>query len=92
VLGDKRGAAAVVGMVIGIVVVSILVIVGLIVMFQVQNSLPSAQLSSTQQSQLSTFVNAIVGAFNMTTIIPIVLIVAAIIGVFFLFLRGGGGQ
>lgn len=84
--------------VIALIGIIIILTVGLVILYQVQNSVPTAALSSTQQSSLSNFVTSLVGAFQLAGVLPIVFVAGLIIGAFFLFFSmkneggAGGGQ
>lgn len=84
----RRSGGTVVGGVIALIAVSISVMIGYIVLVQVQNTLPTSTLSTTQQNNLNTIGSSLTNAFLLTTVLPVVLVASLILAGFFAFMGG----
>jgi ABC-type multidrug transport system permease subunit len=93
---SKLASAGTIVQVVALIGVIIILAIGLDVLYNVQNNIPSTSLSSAQQTGLNNLVTSMVGAFQLAGIIPIVMVAGIVISAFFLFFafgvgRGGGG-
>jgi len=88
-LKSRRGGT-VVGGVIALIAVAIAILIGYIVLVQVQNTLPTSTLTTTQVDNLNSIGDSLTNAFLLTTVLPVVLVASLILAGFFAFMGGEG--
>jgi hypothetical protein len=89
----RRGAMDLIWGVIAVVAVVIIVGVGLIILFDVQNvATTTGNLNSAQSSTLSSTFASMVSSYGLLPIVVIVMAAGLVIGAFFIFVRPGGGE
>ena len=81
--------------VVAVVAIAIIIGIGLIILYNVQNTATSAGLSSAQSVQVNTTFTNMIGSYGLLPILVIVVAAGLIISGFFYFIRppgfGGGG-
>ena len=87
---NGRSGGTVVGGVIALIAVAIAILIGYIVLVQVQNTLPTSTLNTSQQTNLTNIGSSLTNAFLLTTVLPVVLVASLILAGFFAFMGGEG--
>lgn len=87
----NRGAMDLVYGVVAVVAITIIIGIGLIILYNVQNTATTAGLTSAQSVSVNTtFVN-MVGSYGLLPILVIVVAAGLIVSAFFYFIRPPGG-
>lgn len=89
---NRHGAMDLIWGVIAVVAVVIIIGVGLIILYNVENVADSTgNLSSAQSVSISSTFTSMVGSYGLLPIVVIVMAAGLVIGAFFIFVRPGGG-
>lgn len=89
---QRKGAMDLIWGVIAVVAVVIIVGIGLIILYNVQNvATSSGTLTSAQSVSLNNVFTSMVGSYGLLPIVVIVMAAGLVIGAFFIFVRPGGG-